>query len=232
MPSIAVLAGGLGTRLYPATRTMPKALIEVAGRPFIAHQLELFARRGIREAVYCLGHMGEQIEQYVGDGSRFGISVRYSYDGDHLRGTGGAVCQALPFLGNEFFVTYGDSYLDIPYGPIVETFRATDAPALMTVFKNDGNWDVSNVEYDNNQILAYSKKNPTFRMHHIDYGLLLMRPEAFEEWGGGEALDLAAVLEKLVSMGRFAGFETAMRFYEVGSMTGINDLSVYLRKYD
>lgn len=232
MPPIAVLAGGLGTRLYPVTRAIPKALIEVAGMPFIAHQLALFARRGIQEAVYCLGQFGEQIEAFVSDGSSFGVNVRYSYDGDRLLGTGGAIRRALPKLGDNFFVTYGDSYLDIPYGPVAETFRAVDMPALMTVFRNDGNWDTSNIEFLDGRIVAYSKKELTPRMRHIDYGLLMMRPDAFDGWRADEAFDLSAVLGRLVAAGRLAGFETTTRFYEVGSQRGIADLAAYLAKAD
>jgi len=228
MPPIAVLAGGLATRLNPMTRTLPKALIEVAGRPFIAHQLELFARRGISEAVYCLGHLGEQIEEFVGDGSRFGVNVCYSYDGDRLRGTGGAVIRALPMLGDEFLVTYGDSYLDIAYAPLVEAFRDSGAPAMMTVFKNDGKWDASNVDFKNHMIVAYDKKILTPRMRHIDYGLLVMEPQALDRWDGKEAFDLAEVLGDLVTAGHLAGYEAPERFYEIGSLAGIADLAAYL----
>jgi NDP-sugar pyrophosphorylase family protein len=230
MPPVAVLAGGLGTRLYPDTKTMPKSLIEIAGRPFIAHQIELFARRGIRRAVYCLGYLGEQIQAFVGDGSRFGIAVEYLNDGDCLRGTGGAVLRALPSLGDEFFVTYGDSYLDIPYEPVAEAFRAVNLPALMTVYSNKGAWDTSNVEFVDGKIVAYSKTGLTPRMHHIDFGLLAMRPDAFDAWREEECFDLSAVLEGLVGAGRIAGFETMQRFYEIGSRTGIADLETYLAR--
>ena len=89
----AILAGGLATRLRPITTTIPKAMVEVAGRPFIAHQLDLLRENGVRRVVLCLGYLGEQIEQYLGDGAAFGMELRYSHDGDRLLGTGGA-CDA------------------------------------------------------------------------------------------------------------------------------------------
>mgnify|MGYP002633659008 CR=1 FL=1 len=230
MPPVVVLAGGLGTRLYPETRNLPKSLIEVAGRPFITHQLELFARRGIRRAVYCVGYLGEQIQAFVGDGDRFGIAVEFLHDGDRLRGTGGAVLRALPSLGGEFFVTYGDSYLDIPYEPVARAFRAVRLPALMTVYRNEGAWDTSNVEFSDGKIVTYSKTALTRRMHYIDFGLLAMRPDAFDAWHDEESFDLAAVLESLVGAGRVGGFETMQRFYEIGSRAGIADLETHLAR--
>jgi len=230
MPPIVVLAGGLGTRLYPITETAPKAMLEVASRPFIAHQLALFARHGIEKAIYCVGHLGEQIESFVGDGSRFGVDVRYSYDGDRLRGTGGAVRNALPLAGDEFLVTYGDSYLDIAYAPVVEAFRKSGTPALMTVFRNDGQWDTSNVEYQNGKIIAYEKKALTPRIQHIDYGLLVMHREVFDAWESEEPLDLSTVLGGLVEAEKLSGFETTTRFYEIGSLDGIADLDAHLNK--
>ncbi len=225
MPPIAVLAGGLGTRLGAMTAAVPKALIEIAGRPFVAHQLELFARRGIREAVFCIGHFGRQIEDFVGDGSHFGLTVRYSHDGEVLRGTGGAILNALPLLGKEFLVTYGDSYLDIPYEDVVAAFRSSGLPALMTVFRNDDRWDTSNVEFEGGRVIAYEKVQRTERMHHIDYGLLAMSPGAFDGWRHTGKFDLAAVLSPMARAGQLAGFETATRFYEIGSRSGIVDLS-------
>jgi NDP-sugar pyrophosphorylase family protein len=229
MPPIAVIAGGLGTRLGAITAMIPKALVEVAGRPFVAHQLELFARRGVREAVFCIGHFGEMIEDFVGDGRKFGVAVRYAHDGDRLRGTGGAVLNALPLLGDEFLVTYGDSYLDIDYEAVVAAFRASGMPALMTVFRNEGRWDTSNVEFSGGNVIAYSKVQRTERMQYIDYGLLAMTQAAFagrEECG--EAFDLAAILTPLAAAGRLAGLETTTRFYENGSASGIADLSRHL----
>jgi NDP-sugar pyrophosphorylase family protein len=224
MPPVAVLAGGLGTRLRPITSLVPKNLILIAGRPFVAHQLELFARRGIRDVVFCVGHLGDQVEDYVKDGREFGLRVRYSRDGDKLRGTGGAIVQALPMLGQMFLVTYGDSYLDIAYDEVVDAFRVSGALALMTVFRNENSWDASNVEFSNRRIIAYDKKNRTEKMQHIDYGLLAMRSSAFSFWMSVETFDLADVLTPMASAGELAGFETGVRFYEAGSETGIADL--------
>ena len=180
MPPLALLAGGMATRLGPLTARTPKSLITVAGEPFIAHQLRLLAAQGIRDIVICCGHLGEQIEQFVGDGSRFACRVRYSSDGPTLLGTGGAIRRALPLLGQRFWVMYGDSYLTAPFSAALAAFQISGKPALMTVFANQNRWDTSNVEFANGRILRYDKRTPQPSMQHIDYGLSLFSAEVFE----------------------------------------------------
>src|SRR3954451_23128576 len=179
MPPLALLAGGLATRLGDLTRQLHKALLEGGGEPFIAPQLRLLRRERVPRVVICAGYLAEQIQAYVGDGSRFGIPVSYKLDGPKLLGTGGAVRAALDHLGSEFLVMYGDSWLDIPYTPVVEAFRSSGQPALMTVFRNDGQWDTSNVWFENGRIRLYDKRQQQPQpqqqqqpqMQHIDWGL-------------------------------------------------------------
>ena len=171
MPPLALLAGGLATRLGDLTKKVPKAMLDVAGEPFIAHQLRLMRREHVPRVVICTGYLAEQIEAYVGDGSRFGIPVSYRIDGPKLLGTGGALRAALPELGDAFLVMYGDSWLDTSYAPIVEAFSESGQPALMTVFPNAGQWDTSNVWFENGRIRLYDKRERLPQMQHIDWGL-------------------------------------------------------------
>jgi NDP-sugar pyrophosphorylase family protein len=221
MPAIAVLAGGLAKRMRPLTERMPKALLEVAGEPFIAHQLRLFARQGITDVKLLVGHCWKQIERFVGDGSKFGVKVEYFVDGPTLLGTGGAVRQALDRLGPEFLVTYCDSWLDAPYAPVVEAFRASSQPALMCVYRNDDRWDASNVEFDNGIIHRYSKKLRVPEMHHIDWGLGMLQASAVAAEPKREPWDLAEFYEALSNAGRLAGYQMTRRFYEIGSFEGL-----------
>ena len=124
MLPVAILAGGLATRLGPLTQRLPKALLPVAGRPFIHWQLALLAQQGVTQVVLCAGHLGEQIQATVGDGSGFGMTVRYSFDGAVLLGTGGALKRALPMLGAAFFVLYGDSYLRCSFAAVEAAYEA------------------------------------------------------------------------------------------------------------
>jgi NDP-sugar pyrophosphorylase family protein len=225
MPPIVVLAGGLATRMRPLTERVPKALLEVAGEPFIAHQLRLFAREGIAHVKLLVGHGWEQIEHFVGDGQRFGVRVEYIVDGPVLLGTGGAIRHALDRLGPEFLVTYCDSWLDAPYAPVVAAFRASGQPALMCVYRNDNRWDASNVEFANGIIRRYSKKRGVPAMRHIDWGLGMLKASAVAARPVGEAWDLAEFYGELSNAGRLAGYEMTRRFYEIGSFEGLMETS-------
>jgi N-acetyl-alpha-D-muramate 1-phosphate uridylyltransferase len=228
LPPVAILAGGLAKRLRPASLAIPKSLIPVAGRPFIDHQMELLRREGAREVVICCGYLGEQIEDHVRDGARYGLVVTYCHDGDSLLGTGGAIKKALPQLGDVFMVLYGDSYLPIAFQPVADAFRAGSADGLMTVFRNDGRWDASNVEFGDGAIRRYDKVHRTAAMQHIDYGLSVFRAGAFNAWPPDRPFDLAAVLQDLLAAGRLAGFEVSERFYEVGSPAGIEETERFI----
>ena len=225
---VAVLAGGLATRLRPITETIPKSLVIVAGRPFIEHQLEQLAREGIRRVVLCLGHLGERVRDAVGDGGRFGLRVDYSFDGPKLLGTGGALRRALPLLGDPFFVLYGDSYLPIPFAPVADAFLRSGQQGLMTVFRNEGSYDTSNVVFTDGRIRIYDKKAKRPGMRHIDYGLELLKLAAFEPFADREAFDLADLLQDLLARGQLAGHEVATRFYEIGSHAGLKELAARL----
>jgi NDP-sugar pyrophosphorylase family protein len=226
---VAILAGGLATRLRPTTETIPKALIEIGGEPFLAHQLRLLNRSGIERVVLCVGHRGEQIQQYAGNGRRFGVRVEYSYDGPQLLGTAGALRQALTMLGESFFVLYGDSYLPCDYRAVKQTFLDSGKLGLMTVFRNEGKWDTSNVEFSGGRLLAYDKGSRTPQMRHIDYGLGVFRSAAFAALPDGRPDDLASVYQDLLARGELAAHEIGERFYEVGSFAGIREMEEFLR---
>ena len=171
---VAILAGGLATRLRPVTDKTPKALLSVAGEPFLVHQLRLLHSHGLRKIVLCVGYLGEMIKTTIGDGSDLGLQIVYSFDGPTLRGTGGALKRALPMLGERFLVIYGDSYMPVDYSAIVEAFVRSRKPALMTVFENEGRWDASNVWFEAGEIRRYDKKLRTPEMRHIDYGIAVL----------------------------------------------------------
>jgi NDP-sugar pyrophosphorylase family protein len=228
MLPVAILAGGLATRLRPVTETIPKALLEINGEPFLAHQLRLLAARGIRRATLCVGFLGEMIEAWAGDGSRFGIELTYSPDGPQLRGTAGAVALARPLLGDNFFVLYGDSYLPCDYHAVERAFLESRRSALMTVYPNGDRWDASNVRFEEGRIVAYDKKRRTPDMRHIDYGLGAFHASAFDGIPEQGPCDLADLYQTLLGRGDLAGLEVPERFYETGSFAGIQELSGYL----
>jgi len=227
---VAILAGGLATRLRPITEKIPKSLVPVAGRPFLAHQLELLHARGIRRAVLCIGYLGEMIQRDFGDGESTGVKLDYSFDGEKLLGTGGAIKRALPLLGDEFFVLYGDSYLPVEYAPIADTFHRSGKPGLMTVYRNEGKYDTSNVVFADGEIKVYDKKAKLPEMRHIDYGLSLFKSSVFDAYAADQVFDLAEVMGRLVREKQLAGYEVPERFYEMGSPAGLAELEALLKK--
>jgi NDP-sugar pyrophosphorylase family protein len=224
-----ILAGGLGTRMWPQTKTIPKTLLPIAGTPFATWQLSWLARSGIDSVVYCVGHLGQLIRDHVGDGTLWGLSVRHVDEGDHLRGTAGALRLACDHgaLEEDFLVLYGDSWLQVDPARVLRAARERREPALMTVFLNEGRWDGSNVVLEGTRVARYAKgfTNPPAEMRWIDYGLL-----AFRRWVIAERVpadkpeDLAPLCSELADHGLLAGFEVDQRFYEIGSVAGRDEL--------
>jgi NDP-sugar pyrophosphorylase family protein len=228
MIKVAILAGGLGKRLGSLTLDTPKSMIKINNKPFIEWQLNLLSKKGVREVVFCTSHYSQIIKDYVEDGKRFNIEVKYSDDGPDQLGTGGAIKNAIDILGDSFMVMYGDSYLDIDYSEVEKVFGEINFPAMMTIYKNKGKYDLSNVLFENSIIKKYSKKNVNSNLQYIDFGLSLFKSEVFKEIKKGTYLDLADLCEELAENGKLAGFEVKNRFYEVGSKEGIEDFSRYL----
>ena len=242
---VALLAGGMATRLGPIAQTLPKALVEVAGAPFIDHQLRLLYRNGIRRIVLCVGHLGQAVQAHCGDGTRYGMRLDYSFDGGILRGTGGAIRQAAPLLGNApddlCWIMYGDSYMDIDYRAVLDAFleRAgrdsavrlphTSSPlGLMTVLHNGDRWDKSNVVFRDGQLLVYDKQNRSPDMQHIDYGVTLLRRSAIDAIPADRPTDLALLYASLVRNRQMMGFEVTRRFYEIGTPAALEETRAYL----
>jgi NDP-sugar pyrophosphorylase family protein len=221
---VVILAGGLATRLRPLTEKIPKALVEVAGRSFLEHQIELLKRNWIEEVILCVGYLGEMIEQRYGDGEALGVKIRYSFDGPKLLGTGGAIKKALALLPDAFFVLYGDSYLPVDYQAVAAAFQEAVKPALMTVYPNADAWDTSNVWFEHGRIRLYSKRQKLPEMRYIDYGLMICTKKIFDDPPNDVPFDLADTLENLSREGQLAGYEANLRFYEIGSPAGLAEL--------
>ena len=228
MLPVAILAGGLATRLRPATEKVPKSLLDVNGEPFIAHQLRLLKANGVSRVLLCVGYLGEMVRDVVKDGHAFGLEVKYSFDGPSLLGTAGALRRALPLLGRAFLTLYGDSYLVCDAKAVAASFEESGKEALMTVFRNEGQWDTSNVEFENGKILAYNKKERTPRMKYIDYGLGAFTARAFDRVPAEQAFDLADLYQAILAEGELAGMEIAQRFYEIGSPSGLEETAKFI----
>lgn len=226
---MAILAGGLATRLKPITEKVPKLLVEVAGEPFFSHQIRLLRNSGLRHIVLCVGYLGERIVEKYGDGAKWDVKIEYSFDGPKLLGTGGALIRALPKLGDAFYVLYGDSYLPIDYAAVGRSFLESRKLGMMTVYENRGKYDTSNVSFDSGTIRAYDKQNKQPGMRYIDYGLGVFRRTAFDGFPADEVVDLSEIQKSLLGRNELAGFEVAVRFFEIGSHAGLMELDRLLR---
>ncbi len=226
LPPVCILAGGRGTRLGERVRDTPKPLLEVAGEPFLIHQLRLLAEHGAREVVLCVGYLGERIRARIG-GERFGVDVRYSFDADPgLDGTLGAIRRAIGMLGERFLVLYGDTYLRIDYGAVARRWGASGLPAVMSVLRNDGRWDTSNVAYRDGMVLRHDKRSPTPDMRWIDYGLGGLTVHALDRVPASEG-ELAVLYELLAQRGELLGFEAFERFYEIGTSRALVETEAF-----
>jgi len=224
----AILAGGLATRLRPITEKIPKALVEVAGKPFIDHHLSLLRENGIRQVVICAGYKGEMLRDHVGNGSAFDLRVDYSFDGEKLLGTAGALKRAAHLLGEVFWVTYGDSYMDIDYRTILDFFLARNVLGLMTVIENGDRWDKSNAVFEHGRLVRYDKQIRSPEMKHIDYGVALLCRAVLDGVPLDQPTDLAGIYTNLVEAGQMVGHEVFNRFYEMGSPQGLQETRAYL----
>lgn len=225
---VAILAGGLATRLRPLTEKIPKALVDVAGKPFIEWQLELLRRNGLDQVVLCVGYLGEMVEAALGTGEHWGMDLKYVHDGKRLLGTGGALRKALPLLGEGFFVLYGDSYLECDYARVEEAFLTSQKSGLLTLYRNDNRWDRSNTLFSNGSIIRYDKRHPTSDMRHIDYGLGVLKAKVVETYPADTPIDLTTIYQDLIARGDLGGYEVTKRFYEVGSKQGLEEIRRYL----
>jgi len=228
-----ILAGGVGSRMWPETRTVPKTLLPVNGVPFAELQLRWLADSGIASVVYCVGYLGDDVRTYVGDGSRWGLDVSYVDEGADLRGTAGALRLALDQgrLAEDFLVLYGDSWLRVDPADVLGVLRGRTESALMTVFENSGRWDTSNVIFERGRVVRYAKNlepRPA-QMRWIDYGLSAFRRGVIlDRVEPGRVADLAPLLGSLADEGELAGYEAAERFYEIGSVEGRRELEEFL----
>jgi len=226
---VAILAGGLATRLHPLTESLPKSLINIKGEPFISHQLRLLQKKGAQRIVICTGFLHTMLSDFIGNGKKMGLDISYSHDGEKRLGTAGALKKALPLLSDNFFVLYGDSYLPCDYASVQANFMNSQKSALMTVFHNQGQWDKSNVEFQDGEIFVYDKAQQTARMQYIDYGLGVFQKKAFDHIIAEQPYDLALLYQNMLAQKQLAAYEMSERFYEIGSFAGIAELEWHLK---
>ena len=224
---IIILAGGVGNRLYPTTKTIPKSMIEINDKPFIHYQLELLETNGFKHVVLCLGHLADPIEEYVKH-CKFDLDISVANEGEELLGTGGCISRILPMMTKEFFVLYGDSYLNCDYKFVQQKFIDEKKLALMCIYKNNGKYDKSNVLLENGEIISYDKSKPNVKAQHIDYGLSIFSKRAFEGFEG--KFDLYQIHQSMLKQGELASCVMPSRFFEIGSWEGMKSFENFIKE--
>ena len=227
---VVILLGGMATRLRPITRNIPKAMIIINGRPFLEHQIELLKKNGLKNFVFCVGYKWNLIKEYFGNGNRYNIEIKYSYDGKYLLGTAGAVRKAIKVLDEDFIILYGDTYLQIEYRSLIDYYYKNKSgySGLMSVYKNDNKLDKSNVIYKNGKIIKYDKFHYSPEMKYIDYGISILKKEVLKALPANKRIDLADVYAELTKKGLMLGYEVFNRFYEIGTQKSLKEFENFI----
>jgi len=227
---VVILSGGLGTRLYPITKIIPKSLVDICGKPFLYHQLEYLRLQGIESVVICLGHMGEMVSEFLRNYDSHQMKISCSFDGESQLGTGGAIRKCLNLLEDNFYIIYGDSFLPINFQMLNKFFFDNRKNPVMSILKNDGKFDISNVEKTSAYFIYYNKKKPLKNMSYIDYGLSILPKKLFYQYEEGACFDLADLMHKLSTHNQLMGYEVFDRFYEIGSHEGLAETRDFFLK--
>jgi NDP-sugar pyrophosphorylase family protein len=214
--TVVVLAGGLGTRVAHLTGSSPKALLPIDGRPFLDFKLAELVAAGAEHIVVLVGHGAEEIRTRV-EAQPCGASVTLVEDGPALLGTGGAVRRASDRLPERFWVTYGDTLLDVPLRQVEEWIVDRGLPAAMTVLHNRDQWETSNVSIESDRVVAYEKGSEPGTHDYLDYGALWLPAHAFSDEALPDAFDLGMVVERLVQAGDLGAWVVEHRFHDVGT---------------
>lgn len=226
---MVILAGGVAKRLGELTLETPKGMLLIEGKPFLHYQIEMLSKQGIKNFVFCIAHLGHLIQSDLGDGSRFGVKIVYSQEPGELLGTGGCLKWAQPLLEEAFMVMYGDSYLKLDYREVWHEYKRHPADGLMTVYRNENRFDRSNLRVENGFVKEYSYEHSS-EMFYIDYGLSVLRRDFLDAFKPGEVFGLQEVFIRLIKAGKLRAKEARERFYEIGSILGLENFRALVKK--
>ena len=225
---MVIICGGLGTRLGHLTKYTPKSMIEIEGKPFLEYQIENLKKQSITDIVLCVGHLSKKIEEYFGNGQRFGVNLKYSFEKEKLLGQIGAVKNAEPLLEDSFFIMYGDSYLTLDLHKVYNFFMQHDKPALMVVYQNHDKYDKSNIIIQDNMVIGYGEKQKTRDMIYIDYGTSILRKKVLDYVPKGTSYSTEEFFTDLIKKQDLMAFESDKRFYHVGDPDSLEDFRNYI----
>jgi len=224
---VIIIAGGLGTRLGQLTLNQPKSMIQILGKPFIEYQFDLLTKGSVTDVVLCLGYQGKQIVDYCGDGRKFGVNLRYSFE-DKPLDTAGAIKLAEPLLKDYFFTLYGDSYVFIDFKDMLSSIRKGNKIGAMSVFQNQDRFDKSNTAVVDGRVTFYSKEQRE-NLKYIDYGVNLFHKEVLKLIPNGEPYSMGTLFNQLIGRQELLAYEVKKRFFEIGSVNGLTEFTEYVK---
>jgi NDP-sugar pyrophosphorylase family protein len=224
---MVILCGGLATRLRDLAKDIPKSMIPIGGKPFLEHQIENLKKHSIKDLILCVGHLSKQIEEYFGDGNKFGVNIQYSNDGDTPLGPIGAVKNAEPLLEDTFFIMYGDSYLSVDFQKAYSFFNQNDKLGLMVVYKNNNRYDKSNIVTKDNMVVSYGENDATY----IDYGTSILRKKTLEFIPKNTFFTTGDLFTKLIEKKELLSYEAKERFYHIGNPEALEEFKSYISRY-
>jgi len=223
---IAIICGGLATRLGELSKTIPKSMILVAGKPFLEYQIENIKRHGIKDIVLCVGHLSEKIQSYFKDGSEFGVNIKYSYDGDKLLGPIGAIKNAEKMLKDEFFIMYGDSYISVDFQKVFSYYKENKKLALMVVFQNKDKYDKSNLKVNNNLVISHGEKDADY----IDYGTSILNKKTLDFLEEDKFYSTGDFFKILIRKQELLAYEAKRRFYHIGNPEALEEIREHIKE--
>lgn len=230
-----ILAGGLGTRLRPLTHDVPKPMVPIGGKPYLERQLAYLAGQGFTDILLLTGYLGEQVEAHFGDGSGFGVRVRYSREETPV-GTGGALLQARPLLEDRFLLLYGDSFLPIEYREVMDLL-STPSPArlVLTAYDNRGeDTSVANnlLVESTGRISAYEKGTGNPQLNFVEAGVVGMRKDVLEVLPEAPPASLEnQAFPRIIAQGEAVAYITRQRFYDFGTPERLAQTEAYFETF-
>lgn len=217
-----ILAAGKGERMRPLTDQIPKPLLEVAGKPLIVWHLEKLAKAHFKEVVINHAYLGEMIESYLGNGSKWGLEIHYSREGSPLE-TAGGIKKALTLLGDKpFLVVNADIFTDLDYISL-KNRNLNSFKGHLVMVKNPAHHIQGDFVLNHNKIELEGDSKLTFS------GLAIYRPEIFEEINMEPVVKLAPILKKLIDAGFVCGEEHHGLWFDVGTPKRLEEINLFLK---
>ena len=229
-----ILVGGRGERLRPLTDNITKPMVEVGGKPFVEYLILLLKENGIKSILFLAGYLGNKIEDYFCDGSKWRVKIDYSFEEKPI-GTGGAVRLAKGKLEKNFFLLFGDSYLAIDYRGMAKEYMGSKRKAMLAIYDNSNETDVPfNVMIDKSKeiVTVYNKRKdnpPSFK--YCDAGVIAVDRQVVDLIEEKKFISFEeAIYPRIISEEGLGYYMAECRFYDIGTIQRFKVFEQYILK--